>query len=887
MATAASNLAVSFRLFSEEQIEHLAACEVTNASTFDHGVPKPGGLQDAHMGTTDRSILCQTCHQAHCAGHFGVIRLPMRIILPGHLKRVCLLVRCFCTVCASPLLSDAAVLKAAKSLRGFERLKAVSDAARKQQKCGTCAAPVASVTESNKLFLSRTFTPEQLNNLDAEEKLALTSRFMPDDAWAILNAAPQSFWTLLGINPEDSHPRDAIPRLLLVLPPAQRPTLRIADGGKGRGEDDMTVLYQELVRSKVDLENKMASPATVESEIFNSFAKTQLAVACLVKNAYRKTVEVKGVVDHGGSRGKVRTLRDLEHRLKGKTGRLRGTLNAKRTDFSARTVVGIDMVRNVWELGMPISRMKTLTFPERVTELNLEKLKEKVRRGAAADGGAVNVIEATGNVENPKMIFLGLMSATQRTVLAESLEIGWIVERHIEDGDWVLFNRQPTLHKMNMQAFRVYGVPGLTFRLPLPATRPFNADYDGDEMNMHCLQSIEAVAEAQEIMSVPHNMISPSNTAAIIAPVQETLVAWFRLTSRNTLLTRDHYFQLLAQASFDAKARDYDEMPHGNDLGWGPTSIEQPAIIKSPRGPMWTGKQVASALLPSTINIVKAVRDGDMKEQESWLGHKEDVVVIKNGKVLLGRLCKSLLGGGVSLVHNIWKDISPWAAAKFVSDVQRVGNLWNQMDAACIGIRDCIVPLEIEAKVDTIIAAAMAKAETVSSTSFSSDVKEARISGVMQDVLRSAGAEVLHQIDSESAMAQVVFSGSKGNVLNISQIAAVVGQQSLGGRRVPQRRTRLGPRGLICFPPGDTRPEALGFVATSYLQGLTEHEYFHAMMAGREGIVATAVETATSGYNQVRSLGLGFAQLSAFALRYRDCSHVLFSFFPIGIFRGR
>lgn len=450
MATSASNLAVSFRLFSEAQIEQLAVCEVQNASTFDHGVPKPGGLQDAHMGTTDRSILCQTCHQSHCAGHFGVIRLPMRIILPGHVKRVCLLLRCFCTVCARPLLDDASILKASKAFRGFDRLKAVSDASKKLPKCPHCAAPVATVAETNKLFISRTFTDDQLKDLEPGERLALTQRFMPDDAWAIFDSAPKTFYDLLGIHPDDSHPRDALPRLLLVLPPAQRPTLRIADGGKGRGEDDMTVLYQELVRNKVDLENKMTSKA-IDSEIFNSFAKTQLAVACLIKNAYRKTVEVKGVVDHGGSRGKVRTLRDLEHRLKGKTGRLRGTLNAKRTDFSARTVVGIDMVRDVWELGMPQSRMKTLTFPEKVTDFNIERLKEKIRRGAAADGGAVNVIEATGSVENPKMIFLGLMTPTQRAVLAESLEIGWVVERHLEDGDWVLFNRQPTLHKMNMQ----------------------------------------------------------------------------------------------------------------------------------------------------------------------------------------------------------------------------------------------------------------------------------------------------------------------------------------------------------------------------------------------------------------------------------------------------
>ena len=866
MATSASELAVSFRLLDDDAVRRLSVVEITNASTFDHGVPKRNGLQDAHMGSTDRAILCQTCHQPHCAGHFGRIELPCRVLLPGHVKRVVLLLRTVCTLCCAPLLSDAAAARAGGGKTQFERLKAISDAARKVAACGGCGAAVPAIAETNKLFLARTWSAAALEAMDHEERDALCNpRFSPDDAASVLRRVSPAWWVACGV-PRDAAPDAALPRVLLVLPPAQRPTLRIADGGKGRGEDDMTMLYQDVVRAKLELEAK--------KDDWNAFAKLQLMVACLVKNAFRKTVDVKGAVDHGGARGKVRTMRDLEQRLKGKSGRLRGTLNAKRTDFSARTVVGIDMVRNIWQLGMPRTRMRVLSFPEKVTARNREALQERVRRGAHAEDGAINVIE-TGGVQGaePKMIFLGLMGATERAVLAETLEIGWTVERHLRDGDWVLFNRQPTLHKMNMQAFQVYGTDGLTFRLPLPDTRPFNADYDGDEMNLHVPQTVQAIAEAQELMAVPHNMISPSNTAAIIAPVQETLVAIFRLTSRGTVVTREAACQLAAQLQFDAKAADFPDQPLELE-STGPMRIPPPAILKSPRGPRWTGKQLFSMLLPPSTNCLRAVRDGDVKDVACWTSNAEEIVLIHGGELICGRICKAMLGGS-GLVHALWKDVSPWAAAKFVSDVQRVGNLWNQVDAPCIGVRDCILSDAAEAEIDALVAAAMGKADAVDATQFPADAKEIRTSAVLQDVLRAAGGIVLKTLDPESALAQVVISGSKGNVLNLAQIAGVVGQQSIGGRRVPLRRTRRGPRGLICFPPGDRRPEALGFVATSYLQGQTEAEYFHAMMAGREGIVATAVETATSGYNQVSKCGFGFAEQCAATKSHTRCARTM------------
>jgi DNA-directed RNA polymerase II subunit RPB1 len=859
------DLGVSLILLDEETIRNVAVVNVTNASTTDHGTPRTNGLMDARMGSTDRSILCQTCHASDCAGHYGMIEFPSRVILPGHMKRIICLLRCVCFCCCEPLVKEEDCIPLLENTSpGFERIKFLAEHCRNKVKsCWNCNSPTVIYQETNKIFIMKSLPPDAPNQMEQEELQWHQKRFCPDDMYSILEKVPLPFYEMLGMDPSKSHPKNAVTKVILVLSPKQRPTLRIADGGKGRGEDDMTVLYQDVVRAKLDLEAKLLKGSMDDATVWTSFCKLQLFVACLIKNSLRKTVEIPGMASGAllGQRGSVRTMRDIEHRLKGKGGRLRGTLNAKRTDFSGRTVVGIDMCHDIWQLGVPETRMKVLTIPVRVTDLNMEEMQNRVIKGATEDGGAVNILQPLEGQE-PRMIFLGLMNQETRISLAASLRPGWIIERHMQKGDWVWFNRQPTLHKMNIQAFQVYPVKGLTFRLPLPCTRPFNADFDGDEMNIHVPQSIEATTEAQELMAVPFNMVSPSNTSTIIALVQESLVSWFRLTSRNVLLTRDKFMQLAAQIQYNPNKDSYNELPLEDC--WSFDTFPQPAVLKSPKGPRWTGKQILQMLLPKSVNLTRAVRDGDIKESSCWTSDKEDIVVIRKGQLLVGRLCKSTLGGGPSLVHQIWKDVGPWAAAKFVSDAQRVSNAWTNFDAICIGISDCVLDDQTIQEVDDLVATAMGKADAVELTHFPTEVKEMRVTALMQDVLRSAGALVLKRMNQDTALATVVVSGAKGNSLNLSQIMGVVGQQSIGGKRVAHRNTRIGPRGLVCFKPGDRRPEALGFVATSYIAGQTEEEFYHAMMAGREGIVATAIETATSGYNQRKMVKISEGQIVAY-----------------------
>lgn len=856
------DLSLTLSLETEEVIRAKSVVSITLASTTDHGKPKSQGLMDSRMGSTDRAMLCQTCQKPYCAGHFGMIEFPFHVYLVGHLKRIVALLRCVCCACVQPLFTpEQIVMWNIADIKRTEQLRAVAEKCRSRIKslCTTCDTPVPEYAEDNRIFIKRTFSPE--DPLSPEERMFYAEPFTAEEAFSIIDKISPETLMCLGILPKISHPRDAIPKCIQVLPPAQRPTLRIADCGKTRGEDDMTVIYQDIIRAKAELELKLETNNSLQHpSVYQSYCKLQLMVACIGNPGLRKIVVIPGVSDHS-ARGLVRVLNGLHKRLSGKTGRFRSSLGANRTDFSARTVVGIDMCKDIWKLGVPQCRMRILTEPVRVTDINMEDMQTRVMIGAHAKGGANTVLQPqTGYA--PRMISLALMKTEQRYALAASLRVGWIVERHLQEGDWVWFNRQPTLHRMNMMAFQIYPVPGLTFRLPLPCTRPFNADYDGDEMNLHVPQTIEAKSEAAMLMNVAENMMSPSSTTAIVALVQESLVAWYRLTSRNTLLTRDSFMQLCAQIDHSPNAPNYAEHPY-----MGPTRghiiIPQPCILKSSKGPRWSGKQILSMLLPPSTTFIKAVRDGDIKSPESWLGEKEEIVILRKGELLLGRLCKSVLGSGPSLVHILWKDIGPWAAAKFVSDAQRIGNAWNAVDSISVGIRECLIDTTTEQQVDDLVSLCMGKIDSISHTQFSEAIKEARIQALLQDLLRQAGSLVLGRLNPSHALPTLAACGAKGTPLNLAQIMGLLGQQSIGGQRVQHMDTRMGKRGLLCFKPGDTTPEAKGFIATSFIMGQTPPEFFHASMAGREGIVTTAVETANTGYNQRKMVKMSEGEVVA------------------------
>jgi DNA-directed RNA polymerase II subunit RPB1 len=295
----------------------------------------------------------------------------------------------------------------------------------------------------------------------------------------------------------------------------------------------------------------------------------------------------------------------------------------------------------------------------------------------------------------------------------------------------------------------------------------------------------------------------------------------------------------------------------------------EPAIVKPRR---WTGKQIISWLLPESLTMSKSVNGSDLKIIDDIMA--DQVIVIRRGELMCGRLCKQSVGTSSNgIIQALWKQLGPWAAAKFVSDAQRLMMSWLRQDSISISIRDCLTPSDRD--VDRITAQAMGSVEAISQTDVPAEIKEVRQTQILQETLRTVGATVLKTMDQQSGIATVVASGSKGNLMNIAQIAGLVGQQTINGSRIPFRRGPNGPRTLASFAPGDNTPEARGFVASSYLMGLQPAEFFFHQQAGREGVVATAVSTADTGYNQRRMIKNQESEVISYDLSVRVSSNLV------------
>jgi DNA-directed RNA polymerase beta' subunit len=825
-----SGIRVAF--YTEDEIRKLCVAKVTNAATYDRGIPRLEGLNDPRLGISHQTTRCPTCNEIHCDQHMGYVELARPVYRLGAINYVIQILRCVCRACASPKYDD---ISPFQNYSPKDKLRAVSDLCKTKYICQVCKEPQPNYSRKDRTFIETSYREKDLLGItDPEHKAHLLAKFEPEEARAILEALSDKIKTDLNL----FHPEEMVARLQLIPPPCIRPSNFVGDS-KVRSENDLTVALQDLVKASLD--------TAVDPR---NYTKLQVMQAGLVNHTIKKTVGAKlGVVPNLVVSNKRKVI-DLKTRLSGKKGRFRGNLSGKRVDQSGRSVVGPDCSHDITELGVPSTMMNTFTFPERVTSFNKQMLAKSIMTGAYKDNGAMAVQQGSS------LIWLPILDLDARLDLAAQLKPGDIVERHLKDGDWVIFNRQPSLWKASMMAFTIYRTNTLCFRLPLPVTKPFNADFDGDEMNVHSLQGYEAIAEAQELLSVPNQILNPQSNSVIVGLVQDSLVGGYLLSSKNTFLRPDQFQKLCMCRDYDPTDEEtYALMGHKS---WG-TIMPKPAILKSPKGAWYTGKQAISYLLPK-VRFDKKVRTEDL-----WT----DDIVNVNSELLSGQLCKSTLGAtNQGLLQAIHRKYGSWATCKFISDAQRLFVQFLSWAGPSISILDCVTP-----RPKDIIAESLVKANNLLALDLPSEIIEAKSSSVLQETLRTVGSSVVGHLSKASGLSCVVTSGSKGNLMNIAQIAGCVGQQTVFGRRIPMRNTPSGKRTLAYFDSNDKSPKSRGFIESSYMSGLKPHEFFYHQMAGREGIVATAVNTADSGYNQRRMIKSQESQCIAYDGTVRVSGH--------------
>ncbi|QSL65865.1 hypothetical protein MERGE_000144 [Pneumocystis wakefieldiae] len=806
------------------------------------------------IGTSDKQALCETCGEkmVTCVGHFGYVKLVLPVFHIGYFKTIITILQNICKDCSRILLELKDIHSFLKELRKAESdnlkksqiCKRINDTCKKIRICPNCQSTQGVIKKVGALkIIHEKF---KYNKKNSQEEIEFRKTFetvlnsTPDikthlskahddlNPLKVLNLfkqIPPMDCELLGINSLKGRPEMFIWQCIPAPPVCVRPSIS-QDGAST--EDDLTVKLAEIIWTNSLIKSALEKGTPIQN-LMEQWDYLQLCVAMYINS------ELPGIY----SQTNAKPMRGFCQRLKGKQGRFRGNLSGKRVDFSARTVIGPDPNLSIDQVAIPERIAKILTYPERVTHHNIEQLKKAIINGPNIHPGANYII----NQDNG---FKKFLKFGNRQKISLELKIGDIVERHIRDNDIVLFNRQPSLHKLSILCHRVKVRPWKTFRFNECVCNPYNADFDGDEMNLHVPQTEEARAEAIELMNVKNNLVTPRNGEPIIAAIQDFITASYLISQKDNFYDRKTFTHI---CSFMVDACKNIDLPH-------------PVIIKPVT--LWTGKQIFNVLMrpnknsPVIVNLDAKTRSFSSPKGAPDLCVNDGYLLIRSSEIMCGVMDKSTVGDGKknSIFYVILKNYGPDEAAEAMNRLSKLCSRWLGNQGFSIGINDVQPGVLLKEKKESLVKEAYQSCDDLIHALSSGKLEnqpgydaeqtlEAKVSGILSKVREDVGQICMSELAKTNASLIMATCGSKGSKINVSQMVSCVGQQIISGSRVPNG---FQDRSLPHFQKNSKQPPAKGFVKNSFYSGLTPTEFLFHAISGREGLVDTAVKTAETGY---------------------------------------
>ncbi len=780
---------LNFSLLSPEVIKKISAAKIVTPELYDvDGYPVDGGLMDLRLGAIDPGVRCRTCggRLKECLGHPGQIELARAVLHVKYVPLVEMFLRCFCKECGKILLDE----KDIEKYKIAQRIKKSKDT----KKCPHCGA----AQEKVKLEKPTTFHigKKRLFPIEIRERLSKIS---------------EEQMRLIGVNPEGAKPEWAVLTSLLVPPVTVRPSITLETGE--RSEDDLTHKLSDIIRANQRLwENLNAgAPEVIIEDLWDLL---QYHITTFFDNTIARIPPAR----HRSGQ----PLKTITERIKGKEGRIRHNLAGKRVNFSSRTVISPDPFININEVGVPLEIAKVITVNERVNSNNIELLKKLIL--SEKYPGANYVVRPDGKRKR--------ITPELKEEIIEELEPGYFVERHLQDGDVVLFNRHPSLHRPSLMAHFVKILPYKTFRMHPATTAPYNADFDGDEMNIHGPQTEEARAEAKTLLDVKQSLMSPKNNTNLLGCIADAITGNYLLS--NTELSKEDSSQLLYEL--------------GTESNFSKKMI--------------SGEEIFSKTLPSVTfsTKTKACLGEDCPYYKNC--KKEECpynayLSIKDGKFLSGVIDSSTFGveDGL-LVKEIDKIAGRTKALQTIRDVFALGTGYLSKTGFTISLNDLNVNDKTKQETEKIIKEAEQKTEKIINSYYDGnlqlipgkdkeDSREIKILQALNEVRTKIGKVVKREFEKDNPVNNMIISGAGGNILNITQIACSVGQQALWAKRIGLGYRK---RTLSFFKENDLSPLAKGFIYSSYLEGIKPHEFFFGAITGRDALMDTALRTPKSGY---------------------------------------
>ncbi len=794
---------IEFKIMSPQLLKKLATVEITRPELYDNdGFPLESGVMDPRLGIIDPGLRCRTCGlgMGACQGHFGYIQLVRPVIQVLYAKKIYRVLKMTCSSCGRVIsTSHTTTIK----------------------KCPHCGEEKKQIKFQKPYSFTEDGEPiTQLQIREWFEKI-------PDEDLEALD--------LMGGRPEW-----LILTMLPVPPVIMRPSITLETGE--RSEDDLTHKLVDVLRINQRLKEniEIGAPDFIISDLWELL---QYHVATFFDNG------LSGIPAARHRSG--RPLKTLADRLKSKEGRFRQNLAGKRVNFSARTVISPDPNISINEVGIPLSIAKELTIPVAVQENNLDVLKQLVML-IPSWPSANYVVRPDGRRKK--------ITEENKEEISQEIGPGYIVERHLQNGDVVLFNRQPSLHRMSIMAHKVRVTPWRTFTLNLCVCPPYNADFDGDEMNLHVLQTEEARAEAELLMSVEKHIRSPRFGGPIIGCEQDHISGNFMLTRKGEKIGREEAFRLLTNIGI---------------------------IPDLPNKKEFSGKEIFSLILPETLNIefkTKSWTDPCKKENCP----KDDYVFIRKGKLKAGVIDTKAIGRESGrLTDVIEKEYGTETVHKFIDRVSQLGIRFNDKHGFTIGLDDFDIPQEIfeeikkkiergKIKVNELIKKYREGKITVLPGRDEKESLEDHISKELAKISEEVGKLVEDSVRDNCATI-MAKSGARGSVTHISQLAASVGQARIMGKRI--HRGYKG-RTLSHFSASNLGPEAHGFISNGFRSGLNPFEFFFNVMSGRESLMDKSLRTRHSGYLERRLMNALQDLKVEYDFTVRDNRKVIIQFTP-------
>ena len=782
---------LKFGLLSANEIRNESVVKIDKQELYKGSVPVDNGLFDTKMGTIGANEICDTdlLPPKKSPGYFGHIELNLPVYSHSNINTILQTLNIICIKCGNlvhplygqefgptyeeildmpkdslpyPSEEDMLNMPAYGRLNKLKTLKFKGES----QKSHVSVCKYCKSIQPSKYVLNTMRGVDCIDAVYSNKKEI--KEIYPEYVFRLFKKITNKNCYILGFDPETSHPSSLILHAIPVCPPICRPYI---DQGNGLvSQDHLTIRYEDVLKSNELVKNTLSSDIKVREKAREFLAHD---VATLFDNETGNGFIPKGT--------KSQIHQTIAQRIKGKIpkeGRIRANLMSTRVEMSARSVITPDPMIDLDEIGIPEYIAKQLTYPEKVTHRNISFLSKCFENGDTYPGS------------------VGIIPKNYKRIIKDKnylIKVGDVVLRHLVNGDYVIMNRAPTLHKKSMMGHRVRVFKGYSFRLNVNVTEPYNADFDGDEMNMHVPQSTYSNVELSSIAGLSNQCMSPASSEPAIPFVQDNVLASHMMTTSNKIISKKDVMNIIAR---------------GAPYYYG---------ICNKDG--YKGSEILKYYSPEFLNInLENMNKNSLKK----------------------------------IIKETYHEYGNKACFYAISTLQKLFGEYFSANMYTIGPKDLIRDGgEVESEVDELLSKMISKLSNrlaqihMGKCSCDNDLFESYVNELNSELDNKC--EKLLGSKERSRFKPMIESGSKGKKKNVKQMKGFLGQQIVNGQRT---NSGYSYRTLPHFHKYSENIETRGFIKSSFSKGLHPHEFFFHAGGGREGLIEQALQTGETGYIQ-------------------------------------